>query len=105
MINGGSGVSLPNGPYTIAEDQGHHEQQAAEQHWVVDVAGIGSRFLMIAVDCAFPRHNRLSMRKITHVEDSFSARHVDIVLLLPNVTHCKLRTNSAAVAITAIMRL
>lgn len=39
MINGGSGDSLLNNSYTTTEDQGHYEQQAAEQHWVVDVAG------------------------------------------------------------------
>ena len=28
-----------NDSYTTSEDQGHYEQQAAGQHWVVDVAG------------------------------------------------------------------
>lgn len=34
--NGGSAI---NDSYTTPEDQGHYEQQATGQHWVVDVAG------------------------------------------------------------------
>lgn len=34
--NGGSAI---NDSYTTSEDQGHYEQQATGQHWVVDVAG------------------------------------------------------------------
>ena len=36
--NGGSAI---NDSYTTSEDQGHYEQQATGQHWVVDVAGHG----------------------------------------------------------------
>lgn len=34
--NGGSAI---NDSYTTSEDQGHYEQKATGQHWVVDVAG------------------------------------------------------------------
>ena len=37
--SGGIGGSVVNDSYTISEDQGHYEQQATGQHWVVDVAG------------------------------------------------------------------
>lgn len=37
--NGGIGGSVVNDSYTTSEDQGHYEQQATGQHWVVDVAG------------------------------------------------------------------
>lgn len=37
--NGGIGGSVIDGSYTTSEDQGHYEQQATGQHWVVDVAG------------------------------------------------------------------
>ena len=39
MDNGGIGGSVVNDSYTTSEDQGHFEQQATGQHWVVDVAG------------------------------------------------------------------
>lgn len=39
MVNGGKGGSLLDDSYTTSEDQGHYEQQATGQHWVVDVAG------------------------------------------------------------------
>ena len=39
MDNGGIGGSVVNDSYTTSEDQGHYEQQATGQHWVVDVAG------------------------------------------------------------------
>lgn len=34
-----NGASAINDSYTTSEDQGHYEQQATGQHWVVDVAG------------------------------------------------------------------
>ncbi len=34
-----NGASAINDSYTTSEDQGHYEQKAAGQHWVVDVAG------------------------------------------------------------------
>lgn len=34
-----NGASAINDSYTASEDQGHYEQQATGQHWVVDVAG------------------------------------------------------------------
>ena len=34
-----NGCSAINDSYTTSEDQGHYEQQATGQHWVVDVAG------------------------------------------------------------------
>ena len=37
--NGGIGGSVIDDSYTTTEDQGHYEQQATGQHWVVDVAG------------------------------------------------------------------
>ena len=37
--NGGMGGSAIDDSYTTSEDQGHYEQQATGQHWVVDVAG------------------------------------------------------------------
>lgn len=37
--NGGIGGSVIDDSYTTSEDQGHYEQQATGQHWVVDVAG------------------------------------------------------------------
>lgn len=37
--NGGIGGSVVDDSYTTSEDQGHYEQQATGQHWVVDVAG------------------------------------------------------------------
>ena len=37
--NGGIGGSVVNDSYETKEDQGHYEQQATGQHWVVDVAG------------------------------------------------------------------
>lgn len=37
--NGGIGGSVVNDSYTTSEDQGHYEQQATGQHWVVDVPG------------------------------------------------------------------
>lgn len=39
MDNGSIGGSVVNDSYTTSEDQGHYEQQATGQHWVVDVAG------------------------------------------------------------------
>lgn len=39
MVSGGEGGSLLDDSYTTSEDQGHYEQQATGQHWVVDVAG------------------------------------------------------------------
>lgn len=36
--NGGIGGSVVDDSYTTSEDQGHYEQQATGQHWVVDVA-------------------------------------------------------------------
>lgn len=39
MVSGGKGGSLIDDSYTTSEDQGHYEQQATGQHWVVDVAG------------------------------------------------------------------
>lgn len=39
MVNGGSGGSLLDDSYTTTEDQGHYEQQATGQHWVVDTPG------------------------------------------------------------------
>lgn len=39
MDNGGIGGSVVNDSYTTSEDQGHYEQKATGQHWVVDVAG------------------------------------------------------------------
>lgn len=39
MVSGGKGGSLLDDSYTTSEDQGHYEQQATGQHWVVDVAG------------------------------------------------------------------
>lgn len=38
-LSGGIGGSIVNDSYTTSEDQGHYEQQATGQHWVVDVAG------------------------------------------------------------------
>ena len=37
--NGGIGGSVIDDSYTTSEDQGHYEQQATGQHWVVDVVG------------------------------------------------------------------
>lgn len=37
--NGGIGGSVVDDSYTTSEDQGHYEQQATGQHWVVEVAG------------------------------------------------------------------
>lgn len=37
--NGGIGGSVVDDSYTTSEDQGHYEQQATGQHWVVDVDG------------------------------------------------------------------
>lgn len=37
--NGGIGGSVIDDSYTTSEDQGHYEQQATGQHWVVDAAG------------------------------------------------------------------
>lgn len=37
--SGGIGGSVVNDSYETKEDQGHYEQQATGQHWVVDVAG------------------------------------------------------------------
>lgn len=37
--NGGIGGSVIDDSYTTSEDQGHYEQQATGQHWVVDMAG------------------------------------------------------------------
>lgn len=37
--NGGIGGSVINDSYETKEDQGHYEQKATGQHWVVDVAG------------------------------------------------------------------
>lgn len=37
--SGGIGGSVVNDSYTTSKDQGHYEQQATGQHWVVDVAG------------------------------------------------------------------
>lgn len=37
--NGGIGGSVVDDSYTTSEDQGHYEQQATGQRWVVDVAG------------------------------------------------------------------
>lgn len=34
-----NGASAINDSYTTSEDQGHYEQQATGQHWVVDVPG------------------------------------------------------------------
>lgn len=34
-----NGASAINNSYTTPEDQGHYEQQATGQHWVVDTAG------------------------------------------------------------------
>ena len=34
-----NGASAINDSYTTSEDQGHYEQKATGQHWVVDVAG------------------------------------------------------------------
>lgn len=39
MDNGGIGGSVVNDSYETKEDQGHYEQKATGQHWVVDVAG------------------------------------------------------------------
>lgn len=39
MDNGSIGGSVVDDSYTTSEDQGHYEQQATGQHWVVDVAG------------------------------------------------------------------
>lgn len=39
MLSGGIGGSIVNDSYETKEDQGHYEQQATGQHWVVDVAG------------------------------------------------------------------
>lgn len=36
--NGGIGGSVVNDSYETKEDQGHYEQKATGQHWVVDVA-------------------------------------------------------------------
>lgn len=38
-FSGGIGGSVVDDSYTTSEDQGHYEQQATGQHWVVDVAG------------------------------------------------------------------
>lgn len=38
-FSGGIGGSIVDDSYTTSEDQGHYEQQATGQHWVVDVAG------------------------------------------------------------------
>lgn len=38
-FSGGIGGSVIDDSYTTSEDQGHYEQQATGQHWVVDVAG------------------------------------------------------------------
>lgn len=37
--NGGIGGSVIDDSYTTTEDQGHYEQQATGQHWVVDTPG------------------------------------------------------------------
>lgn len=39
MLSGGIGGSIVNDSYETKEDQGHYEQKATGQHWVVDVAG------------------------------------------------------------------
>lgn len=39
MDNGGIGGSVVNDSYETKEDQGHYEQKATGQHWVVDVPG------------------------------------------------------------------
>lgn len=39
VFSGGIGGSIVDDSYTTSEDQGHYEQQATGQHWVVDVAG------------------------------------------------------------------
>lgn len=38
-FSGGMGGSVVDDSYTTSEDQGHYEQKATGQHWVVDVAG------------------------------------------------------------------
>lgn len=38
-FSGGIGGSIVDDLYTTSEDQGHYEQKATGQHWVVDVAG------------------------------------------------------------------
>lgn len=38
-FSGSIGGSIVDDSYTTSEDQGHYEQQATGQHWVVDVAG------------------------------------------------------------------
>lgn len=38
-FSGGIGGSVVDDSYTTSEDQGHYEQKATGQHWVVDVAG------------------------------------------------------------------
>ena len=38
-FSGGIGGSIVDDSYTTSEDQGHYEQQATGQYWVVDVAG------------------------------------------------------------------
>lgn len=38
-FSGGIGGSIVDDSYTTSEDQGHYEQKATGQHWVVDVAG------------------------------------------------------------------
>lgn len=39
MLSGSIGGSIVNDSYETKEDQGHYEQKATGQHWVVDVAG------------------------------------------------------------------
>lgn len=39
VFSGGIGGSIVDDSYTTSEDQGHYEQKATGQHWVVDVAG------------------------------------------------------------------
>lgn len=38
-FSGGIGGSIVDDSYTTSEDQGHYEQKATGQHWIVDVAG------------------------------------------------------------------
>lgn len=38
-FSGSIGGSIVDDSYTTSEDQGHYEQKATGQHWVVDVAG------------------------------------------------------------------
>lgn len=38
-FSGGIGGSIVDDSYTTSEDQGHYEQKATGQHWVVDAAG------------------------------------------------------------------